>query len=152
MSLKDVVACKEAMWEEFIQDCAQRDEAAKHQPSDLPSNLEPPSRDKTSFIGTIGSIGSRGLVKGRTPTQKPPRASKGTPIGGDFRKERTLTVLDELRWTDSDMRKGYREKFEILFDRYEMRINRHCAKILGTTTIPCLSMGSHDSFDQWSWH
>ncbi|KAG8752559.1 hypothetical protein FRC14_006944 [Serendipita sp. 396] len=137
---ENVVACKEAMWEEFLHDSAQREReaaaAAQAQSSTSSSSQSGHSSGSGKFIGALssgiggmGGMGAMGVMGGlgSLPIPSPFLASR-----------RVATLLDELEWADSDMRRSERERFDILLDRYEMRIRRHCARAYENSGIPCL--------------
>lgn len=133
---ENVVACKEAMWEEFLADSANRDidAYAANQNSSSP-NSAVTSSGSFGSLGSLGSMGGLGGLGGALG----PIGSMPTPSGKAFSNRgprRAPTLLDELEWADSDQRRSERERFDILLDRYEMRIRRHCARILQTSTIP----------------
>jgi hypothetical protein len=110
------------MWEEFLQDSSRRREAqeAFSRSSSVPTGSGSSSKSRSTFLGTMKSIGGRGLFSGKGTVSKYNKTF--TEISGDdgYRREQAPTLLDELEWTDLDMRRSHREKFEILFDRYEM--------------------------------
>ncbi|KAG8830053.1 hypothetical protein FRC17_005535 [Serendipita sp. 399] len=133
---ENVVACKEAMWEEFLHDSSQRErEAAQQSPSSSQTGHSSGSSRFTgamgalsSGIGSMGGIGAMGVMGlGALPLPSPFAVPRRVP-----------TLLDELEWADSDMRRSERERFDILLDRYEMRIRRHCARAYENSGIPCL--------------
>ncbi|CAG8764397.1 17227_t:CDS:2, partial [Acaulospora colombiana] len=147
----DVVACKEAMWEEFLQDSARRDrEAGSSSASSGPSGSSPGSNGGSLLgglggLGGVGGLSSMGAIPGFSGIHTTYPGGSGT-----YGPRRAPTLLDELEWADSDTRRSERERFDILLDRYEMRIKRYCARIYETTSIPCLIARDRHAFDEWA--
>lgn len=107
------------MWEEFLADCANRDREAMQAAQNSPSHS--PSSDGAGFVGNMGALGGPGGMGGTGAVSSLSSISLGTMgISLSTGIRRTPTLLDELEWADSDMRRGERERFDILLDRYEM--------------------------------
>jgi hypothetical protein len=111
------------MWEAFLEDSANRDREAMQaaQNSIAQQMSSPPSSNfvNTMGMGGIGGIGGLGPMPSGFPSTPSGLASgTGIPINRGVRQAPTL--LDELEWVDSDMRRSERERFDILLDRYEM--------------------------------
>ncbi|PVG01184.1 hypothetical protein CPB86DRAFT_118716 [Serendipita vermifera] len=148
---ENVVACKEAMWEEFLQDSARRDREAGNSSASSGPPGSSPAGSSGSLLGGLGSLGGvSGLSSmGAIPGFSGIHASYPGGAGG-YGPRRAPTLLDELEWADSDTRRSERERFDILLDRYEMRIKRYCARIYETTSIPCLIARDRHAFDEWA--
>lgn len=141
---ENVVACKEAMWEEFLHDSAMREKEANTSSSNaFPSSsslgmgMGMAMAGGGSLVGAMGSLGGMGgmaAIGGMGGLT----ASMALPVAPFVVARRVPTLLDELEWADSDMRRSERERFDILLDRYEMRIRRHCAHAYENSGIPCL--------------
>ena len=113
------------MWEAFLEDSANRDrEAMQAVHSSIAQQLgsSPPSSNimgAMGFVGGMGGMGGLGPVPSGLPSMPYNMASgMGIPMNRGVRQSPTL--LDELEWVDSDMRRSERERFDILLDRYEM--------------------------------
>jgi hypothetical protein len=117
-NITDVVACKEAMWEEFLSDSAKRDKEAR---TATQTSMSQNASSSSGFVGAMGSMGGMSSLSaiGKMPSATPGMQSgKGSGLG--WRHRRAPTLLDELEWADSDQRRSERERFDILLDRYEM--------------------------------
>ena len=117
-STLDVVACKEAMWEEFLHDSAVREKEAYALLQSPTSQNTSVALTPSSFLGTVGSM--RGTPSGSAIGKVPPTTQLKIGSGVGWGHHRVPTLLDELEWADSDQRRSERERFDILLDRYEM--------------------------------
>lgn len=108
------------MWEEFLVDSANRDHEAMQKMQNSLAQQLGSSPSSSNFVGTmsaLGGLGGMGSI-GATPGIAFPPTMAGMPLNRGIRQAPTL--LDELEWADSDMRRSERERFDILLDRYEM--------------------------------
>jgi hypothetical protein len=105
------------MWEAFLEDSANRDREAMQAVRNSTAQQIGSSSVGSNFANTMG-MGGIGGIGDPVPSGLPSTPSAYGMGNRGVRKSPTL--LDELEWVDSDMRRSERERFDILLDRYEM--------------------------------